>query len=74
MMLIGCAVGGLDRPIPQPKPQRPRPAASGSGSSSASGSRPDPQRVNSVSDMANSASRGVGDLYSRLNNALAERG
>lgn len=66
-------VGGPDRPIPQPKPQRPKPSVTGNGSG-ASGSRQDPQRANSVSEMANSASRGVNDLYSRLNNALAERG
>lgn len=62
-------VGGPDRPVPTPKPQRPNVAASDSGSS-----RPQPDRANSVSEMANSASRGVSDLYSRLNNALAERG
>ncbi|EKM61629.1 uncharacterized protein PHACADRAFT_169080 [Phanerochaete carnosa HHB-10118-sp] len=71
---IDTLLGGPDRPIPQPKPQRPKPSATGSGRSSGSGSRPDPQRANSVSEMANSASRGVNDLYSRLNNALAERG
>lgn len=68
-----CAVGGPDRPIPAPKPQRAKPGATASGSSSADG-HPQPNRANSVADMANSASAGVSDLYSRLNNALAERG
>ena len=64
-------VGGPDRPLPTLKSQRP--AASSTGDST-SGGRPQPNRSNSVADMANSASRGVSDLYSRLNNALAERG
>lgn len=66
---VDTLLGGPDRPVPTPKPQRPNVAASDSGSS-----RPQPDRANSVSEMANSASRGVSDLYSRLNNALAERG
>ena len=73
--MVRCAdkglVGGPDRPMPAPKPQRPNASAAGA---SGAGGRPQPNRANSVSDMANSASRGVSDLYSRLNNALAERG
>ncbi|GJE89618.1 hypothetical protein PsYK624_057220 [Phanerochaete sordida] len=66
---IDVLLGGPDRPIPQPKPQRPKPGVLASGSDGLT-----PQRANSVSEMANSASRGVSDLYSRLGNALAERG
>lgn len=65
--LIGRLVGGPDRPIPTPKPQRPQVSDTTSGNSGTS-------QPGSVADVANSASRGVSDLYSRLNNALQERG
>ena len=61
-------VAGPDRPIPKPTPaQRPgMPEKSSDGGSASSGL--------SAQNIANSASSGVNSLYSRLNNALAERG
>ena len=68
-------VGGPDRPIPKPKPQ-PQRQGSLLSRSSASSSRPMSPGSSSTSAqaIANNASSGVNDLYSRLNNALQERG
>lgn len=62
-------MAGPDRPLPKQKqPQRPSmpERAEGEAGSAASGL--------SAQNIANSASSGVSNLYSRLNNALAERG
>jgi syntaxin-binding protein 5 len=66
-------VAGPDRPPPKAKIQRPampeaRSVEDGSSTSSISGAGTSAQSI------ANSAAGGVGNLYSRLNNALAERG
>ncbi|KAI0093981.1 lethal giant larvae like, C-terminal-domain-containing protein [Irpex rosettiformis] len=66
---VDTLLAGPDRPLPKPQPpQRPgMPDKSGSDGASASSGL-------SAQNIANSATSGVNNLYSRLNNALAERG
>ncbi|KAI0705856.1 lethal giant larvae like, C-terminal-domain-containing protein [Cytidiella melzeri] len=69
---IDTLLAGPDRPMPKPKqPQRPAILGEGSGEGGSSMSVTAGANAQSI---ANSASSGVGTLYNRLNNALAERG